>query len=1143
MANLGDMMASNVELDETVQHQDVAASSAATPDPRTGATSQVSQPARVTADPPPRTPQDENRRWRWRQKSPRLDRKTVVENPMAASSPKGRRPVTRRWRWRSGDGESPTSSPPAEGLMGLDAMERHHAGTTKRPRSKSAVTLPNLAHEGADSTTDPPPAPLLASTPPALAAHDKGTKGSNAQHTYAVGESQGAGSEVGTERGDVVENEGKAVGEHDDKDEGDHSDDNDTTSLSDDFTFVMTSDSLLMQCDLSSPGHVFDAGTTELGNGPFVESSSFVQLQTSLKRERLFVSSQKLDIRDLYLELNDEVEHMMGLHCLARQKTWHLYLFLHNHINLNQLVTRMNAIERWQDIELKTASHVLFTGATYLATFFQALIRHADQFASRVMEYCRGLFAVKPAAVENVFRVVFFNLYGNFFLPFDELASCRFLEALLRLQFQQQPLPQRHLALRRSSVFTKAFMIYAKSKMFSGTLFLVTALRDPLLAVLADDDLDLEIDPTVVWSRLGEAQRVRLFGQKHGSIPLDMKRLIDNEAFRSLLDQVYDRLHDSCSQIVERLRASLPSLPYTIRCIVRQVKDSLTELGASASDIQSAMGDLFLLRYVGPAVASPEQYGIITDTPISPTARRNLLLLARLLRDIARGSFESPEEPFMAPLYSRLQNLGKVGMTELFEQLVQVSPPDQGIGYPPGAVNQRGRKPTVVMSYDDANLLKNVCQAAKFEDDVAHACDRVANVAPAGIDPTRLLVFELGDAEQPAGGLLSEKDVVAAQPQNSQATTDSDPDTALLADAATKLRLALSNMNLNPQWQSLGLVELLEAELADASAVGNMSLASYLHEAIRSIRVLPPSLLAEKGKRLYDLLCDEYQQRKAYISYLVATRQSLLTTQELVTRQSNHLELAVDSCDRYFVMLKVTRYLSGQPTCSAVAAFVDQMKGLELVDEKAACFKEFVDGLCEKLCLARAFRDSSEPELEDACGMATRQCVALTYKYSFCPDEQALRKDLVFQQHIRSNLAFIDPNHKDLQIKAAHQREAPWPAAQRALLRINAFKSPEGKLQCVVQCCAVVMELLQLGGQSAGADDLFPVLVYVVLKANPRHILSTIEYITFFGDELLQGEAGYWWTQFCSAVQFIQSIDDRADDANTVTAPSHAQTH
>ncbi len=44
-----------------------------------------------------------------------------------------------------------------------------------------------------------------------------------------------------------------------------------------------------------------------------------------------------------------------------------------------------------------------------------------------------------------------------------------------------------------------------------------------------------------------------------------------------------------------------------------------------------------------------------------------------------------------------------------------------------------------------------------------------------------------------------------------------------------------------------------------------------------------------------------------------------------------------------------------------------------------------------------------------------------------------------------------------------------------------------------MQCCQTLMSLLQLSGQVTGADDFFPILVFVLLKANPPGLLSSIQ--------------------------------------------------
>lgn len=52
-------------------------------------------------------------------------------------------------------------------------------------------------------------------------------------------------------------------------------------------------------------------------------------------------------------------------------------------------------------------------------------------------------------------------------------------------------------------------------------------------------------------------------------------------------------------------------------------------------------------------------------------------------------------------------------------------------------------------------------------------------------------------------------------------------------------------------------------------------------------------------------------------------------------------------------------------------------------------------------------------------------------------------------------------------------------------------------------------------------------LPFFLKQANPPYLLSTIQYVNAFIGEEIEGEDQYWWTQFCSAVTFIKTMDYR----------------
>ncbi|KAH7979567.1 hypothetical protein HPB49_009942 [Dermacentor silvarum] len=134
----------------------------------------------------------------------------------------------------------------------------------------------------------------------------------------------------------------------------------------------------------------------------------------------------------------------------------------------------------------------------------------------------------------------------------------------------------------------------------------------------------------------------------------------------------------------------------------------------------------------------------------------------------------------------------------------------------------------------------------------------------------------------------------------------------------------------------------------------------------------------------------------------------------------------------------------------------------------------------------------------------------------------------VLHQHIQKLSRVVTVEHRDLRIPRAYHAESPWPSAQAQLGALAAHKSPQDKVACVAACCASLASLLSAAaGAPAAADDLVPVLVFVLIRANPPHLLSTVQFVETFqrATRCCQGEAAYWWTQFCAAIEFIKTMD------------------
>lgn len=137
---------------------------------------------------------------------------------------------------------------------------------------------------------------------------------------------------------------------------------------------------------------------------------------------------------------------------------------------------------------------------------------------------------------------------------------------------------------------------------------------------------------------------------------------------------------------------------------------------------------------------------------------------------------------------------------------------------------------------------------------------------------------------------------------------------------------------------------------------------------------------------------------------------------------------------------------------------------------------------------------------------------------------------MAFQKRIRS-LNWITVEHLEIELDFKHT--SVHDLLDRAIcqmVEMNSRTSSLEKLDCIVQCSKTILELLQVNPNSnsvpISADQFLPVLVFVVIQANPPMLPADIKYLTLFSNpgRLMSGEAGYYFTNLCCALEFIENV-------------------
>lgn len=349
-----------------------------------------------------------------------------------------------------------------------------------------------------------------------------------------------------------------------------------------------------------------------------------------------------------------------------------------------------------------------------------------------------------------------------------------------------------------------------------------------------------------------------------------------------------------------------------------------------------------------------------------------------------------------------------------------------------------------------------------------------------------------------------------------------------LSSLKRKLRVVLSSMEVfscdfgnfdtDSSTPLLIFLRVLQAQALNNNNLQQLAGISDLFRCIQSIDMESQEVLLKE-------LHNDILVRNAYIQYLMDCRQTLLSAIDNVETLKEHLKLDSQLSIHHIIMTCVKMFMEKRE--QNVQKFHNEFVQLTVVDERKDLLHVFLRTLMEELRTDTVLRCMTEWQALEARNCAESILLHRLYQFVMFPnDDGDISRDQVLYEHIKKLSKSITPDHSQLRISGAYLNEAPWPFAQRQLSFISAYRTPQDKVTCVIKCIKSLLSLLAIGSEKpVAADDIIPVLIYVIVKTNPPHLLSTIEYVNCFIDEKLFGENEYWWTQFCSAITFIKTMD------------------
>ncbi|PRP77765.1 hypothetical protein PROFUN_14126 [Planoprotostelium fungivorum] len=198
------------------------------------------------------------------------------------------------------------------------------------------------------------------------------------------------------------------------------------------------------------------------------------------------------------------------------------------------------------------------------------------------------------------------------------------------------------------------------------------------------------------------------------------------------------------------------------------------------------------------------------------------------------------------------------------------------------------------------------------------------------------------------------------------------------------------------------------------------------------------------------------------------------------------------------------------------------------IEDQSKLFRSGLDDIENRILAHPLWKDAEEEEIEDAEESIEKYMSNKLFTVIFenhCKAKETANTSLTNRIH---RLRFIQPHHLD--IKPDIIDEESLRAAQKELNRLNNYKTPREKLYCIWNCCRAIYNSLKGTNDAnpSGADEFLPILIYVVIRANPLHLFSNIQYVSLFRHpNKMITEMGYYFTHLVSAVTFIETVDSK----------------
>ncbi|KAN0120825.1 ras GTPase-activating protein [Russula decolorans] len=275
---------------------------------------------------------------------------------------------------------------------------------------------------------------------------------------------------------------------------------------------------------------------------------------------------------------------------------------------------------------------------------------------------------VSLTEIDTLLQTVMFTLYGNQYESREEHLLLTMFQSVLSAQFDTAT--EFGSLLRANTPVSRMMTTYTRRG--PGQSYLKSVLAERINSLIEHKELNLEINPVKVYE-----QMINQIEEETGSLPENLPRGVPpeiastNPDVQAIIAPRLTMLMEIANSFLVTIIDSLDDVPYGIRWICKQIRSLTRRKYPEATDIAicSLIGGFFFLRFINPAVVTPQAYMLVDGVP-AKHPRRTLTLIAKMLQNLANKPSYS-KEAYMATLNPFVEN-NKARINQFLNNLCEV---------------------------------------------------------------------------------------------------------------------------------------------------------------------------------------------------------------------------------------------------------------------------------------------------------------------------------------------------------------------------------------------------------------------------------------------------------------------------------------